>query len=113
MDTQRGTGLTTSQMKDAPQGAVYIWVNRDFRYPMSLAKAIGRYDLKIESPSWISGQRWRGLQLSGLVVDHAVRLTDDELENWQFAKERVVPHNAKVRGVSTDGLIAGLAGTGE
>lgn len=70
----RGDGSTTRQMKDAPKGAHFVWVNSLIDYPKALAKKIGREDLVIVSPSFLSDNRWRGLRFSGLVIDHAAPL---------------------------------------
>jgi len=75
-------------MKSAPEGAVFVWCNEYVDWGRSLAHKIGRDDLKIESPSWLEG-RWRGIELTGIVVDHATRLTDRQWEGLQGALTRV------------------------
>jgi hypothetical protein len=66
---KRGSGRTTKQMQEAPQNSVFVWVHHDLHYPKKLAEKIGRNDLKIVSPNWLLNG-WRGVQLSGLVIDH-------------------------------------------
>lgn len=71
-NTYRGTGRTTQQMLEAPIGAVYIWSRHDLHYPKHLARHLQREDLKIVSTDWLIDEKWRGLELSGICVDHAV-----------------------------------------
>ena len=92
----RGTGETTRQMEAAPKGAVFVWCNGNADYPRLLARKIGRDDLQIQSPRWLE-ERWRGITLTGVVVDHAARLTDRQWDGYQGALTRVRP-NAKVTG---------------
>lgn len=65
----RGTGATTKQMTEAPQGAVYFWPNHRLAYPKGLAQHLGRDDLEIKSISLlddgVEGQNSR------VVIDHA------------------------------------------
>ena len=86
----RQSGRTTELMKEAPPGSVYVWVNHHLDYPLALAQALGRGDLQIVSPSWLD-YRWRGLQISGLVLDHAVDLTEQQ---WD-AVDHIRMRNAK------------------
>lgn len=74
----RGTGATTIQMLHAPEGAVYVWAAEALSYPKHLAHSLGRNDLEIVAPSWLSWDRWRGRRLSAIVVDHAAPLTDEQ-----------------------------------
>jgi len=89
MDGYRGTGRTTRQMVAAQKEAIYIWANNQLAYPARLASAIGRNDLRIVSPEWITEGRFRGLELSGLVLDHATRLNTDEWNSYGEALARV------------------------
>lgn len=81
----RGTGATTADMVAAPKRAVYIWVNGQLDYPRRLAREWGREDLRIVTPSWLTGGGWMGVRISGLVVDHAARLTPRQWESLQYA----------------------------
>ena len=72
MNEDRGTGRTTRQMIAAPKDAIYVWVNGNLAYPRGVAERAARKDLKIVSPGWITNQFWRGLELTGIVIDHAV-----------------------------------------
>jgi hypothetical protein len=71
--TMRGSGRTTKQMKDAPQGAVFVWCNASLNYPRNLAMQLGRTDLRIFGPSVFDEEayRLRGLELPAIVLDHA------------------------------------------
>jgi hypothetical protein len=80
----RQTGITTKQIQEAPQKAVYIWVNSRLRYPKELAYFLGRTDIEFVAPHWIHSQSWRGRKLSGIVVDHAARLSGDQ---WIYLHE--------------------------
>lgn len=50
-----------------------------------IADKIGRTDLTIVNPSWLDSYRWRGLILSGIIVDHAAKLTDAQLAALNMA----------------------------
>lgn len=84
----RGEGTTTRQMKEAPKGAVFVWCTGHIDYPILLARKIGREDLQIKTPTWLE-DRWRGLELTGVVVDHAARLTDRQWDGFHGAQTRV------------------------
>lgn len=71
----RQTGETTRQMESAPKAAVFVWCNGALSYPKDLAQKLGRTDLKIVGPDWLTNGYWRGLELTGLVVDHATNFT--------------------------------------
>lgn len=75
--SDRRTGITTAQMQKAPAGAVFIWVTGSLSYPKALAAALGRTDLRIESPEWL--ERSFGLRVPGLIIDHAARLTERQM----------------------------------
>ena len=85
----RGNGRTTRQMKAAAPGAIFIWLNENTRIAKSIAVTADRADLKIVGPSWLDDRRWRGLELTGITVDHAVRLTHDQWESLWDAKIRI------------------------
>ena len=69
------SGKTSEQMKAAPKGAVYVWVNSMLGYPKALARAVGREDLRIVGPHMVEVLRGREM-----VVDHAAVLTNRQLE---------------------------------
>lgn len=74
------TGLTTRQMETAPQGAVFVWCNGHLDYPQALARKVGRDDLEIVSPTVFESNYFLGRNLTGLVIDHAARLTDRQID---------------------------------
>ena len=76
----RGAGHTTRQMRAAPQKAVFVWVNHHLMYPKDLARKIGREDIEIVSPAWLSDLRWVGREFSGIILDHAASLTARQWE---------------------------------
>ena len=73
----------------APIGAIYVWCNSSFSYPRDLARKIGREDLEIVSPHWISLHKWAGRELAGLVIDHAASLTPIDWEVLPYIKSRI------------------------
>jgi hypothetical protein len=70
-------------------GAVYIWVNNQLQYPRSLAKTLGREDLTVVSPGWLDSYQWRGMELTGVLLDHAARLKGDQWDHLFEARARV------------------------
>jgi hypothetical protein len=85
------SGQTSLQMLTAPQGAVYLWPSGELGYPRRLAEAVGRPDLLVVPPHWLTSGKWRGCYLTGLVVDHAVwGLSADEQDNLDAARGRIM-----------------------
>jgi hypothetical protein len=82
----RGTGKTTKQMQDAPPKAIYVWCNRHLDYPKNLARKLGREDLEIVSQSFIDMGRWRGRVFSGIVLDHALELTERQEYEYKIMR---------------------------
>lgn len=68
----RGTGRTTRQMKEAPQGATFFWCNNHAAYARDLALACGRGDLRIQPASNFSRERIAGLRKDMVIIDHAL-----------------------------------------
>jgi hypothetical protein len=85
----RGSGRTTAQMQMAPKGAIYIWCNGHLDYPKDLARRLGREDLVIVSPYWLTDRRYSGQRLSGVVIDHAATLSKEQLALYPSAVMRV------------------------
>ena len=83
----RGVGNTTRQMQAAPQKAVFIWLNHRTHYPRDLAREIGRDDLEIVSPDWLSDRRWAGRELSGIILDHAAALTNEQWDLLHIVRQ--------------------------
>lgn len=67
---RRGSGNTSRQMDSAPRGAVFVWCTPDLAHPRELALDLGRGDLLIKPPSWVTRRSWLGSNLP-IVVDHA------------------------------------------
>lgn len=88
-DEDRGSGRTSDQMRAAPKGALFIWVNdRSIGYARHLAHHLGRDDLDIRPVSVLDrAERLLGLQFPAVVFDHAVRITDRQGE----ALDRLMP----------------------
>ena len=85
----RQTGETTRQMEAAPQGAIFVWVNSRLDYTKALAKKLGRDDLEVVSPEWLSSDSWRGRTLTGVIVDHAASLTSTQMRGFDGACTRI------------------------
>lgn len=74
---ERGTGITTRSILNAPDGAVYVWCNSDTWYPKTLAADLGRKDLKIVSQGFLDNERnYWNCRSKELVIDHACELTE-------------------------------------
>lgn len=74
----RRTGNTSKQIREAPQGAVFVWCNHHIWYPRELAKFLKREDLDIQPPNWIKTENIQGRTFRGIVVDHAAQLRPSE-----------------------------------
>lgn len=95
-DQVRRKGATTKQMTEAPQYAVFVWMHGDLEYPRDLARHLQRDDLEIVSPMWLDNRRWMGLRLRGVVVDHAVLLSEAQWRSLQGARAKVVTSSDRV-----------------
>ena len=90
IDPNRCTGRTTRQMLAAPQGAVFVSAHAgSVSYDKALALKHGRSDLKIVTPDWLTGGRWVGLELTGIVFDHDMQMTEQRQEYLRMALTRV------------------------
>lgn len=92
-DPLRGTGRTTRQMQNAPKRAVFI-VNSHAIIPFyrRMAARLGRPDLEIVSPSWLTCGFYSGRNLTGVVLDHhaAETMPHSAWEAYHFALAHVV-----------------------
>lgn len=79
-------GKTFTQIREAPHGAVYVWVNNRTFYPKALAAAIDRSDIVVVPPCWLD-RHYAG-PVSALVVDHAAELSTERAERAWRIKER-------------------------
>lgn len=86
--TLRGSGRTTRQMREASEGAIFIWVNGDLFYPKRLAKHLDRTDIKVIRPSELLLENHHGSQVSGVVLDHAANLTAGQWDYYCELLER-------------------------
>lgn len=73
------TGTTTRQMREAPQGATYLWCTNELLYPKRLQRSIGREDLFVTSASRMLdiASNAAGWVPENVVIDHAVHITPD------------------------------------
>lgn len=90
-DTKRGSGRTTADMQAAPRGSVYIWVNNHPEYPRDLARKLGREDLVIVGPDWLTDLRWVGREFPAVIKDHATAFTLKQWAAYSQAQSRVRP----------------------
>lgn len=67
----RRMGKTRQQLRDAPQGAVFVWCNNHTEYPMRLARQLGRTDIKVVSLQWLLDRRFLSADRRYVVIDHA------------------------------------------
>lgn len=66
-----GQGRTTLQLLGAPQGATYVWPESGtMRYPLALAVALGRDDLRIVPMSHVEHPAFARTTTSKVVIDH-------------------------------------------
>jgi len=94
---ERQSGWTSQQMREAPQGAVYVWCNAHLDYPRDLARHLRREDLVIVAPhqiEWPETTRYR-TRRSGIVLDHAARLTDREFEGYRCLEMQMRPRGSE------------------
>jgi hypothetical protein len=85
MTNARGSGMTSDQMKNAPQGAVFVYAG-DHRYSRNLAHHLGRSDLVLCPLDYrLVVKRICGTQRQ-VVIDHALPL-DQNRRAWQEFKE--------------------------
>jgi len=76
-DKDRCTGRTTKQMLAAPRNAVYVQNAGPHTYHKLLAAHLHRDDLRIISPDQIENTLHG--KVVDVVVDHAARLTDEQM----------------------------------
>lgn len=92
-DPLAGTGRTTRQMQNAPTRAVFI-VDSHVSIPFykRMAARLGRSDLEIVSPSWLTCRFYSGRNLTGVVLDHqaAETMPHSALDALPFALAHVV-----------------------
>jgi hypothetical protein len=80
----RGTGITTRQIRAAPEGAVYVCMNGALDYTKNLSRSLGRHDIRVVSAEWLLSPDLviRARHVPG-VIDHAVMriasFTDEQM----------------------------------
>lgn len=89
LNKYRGIGRTTWQMDHAPRGAFFVWCNERLAYPNLLAAGIYRYDLQIVGPSWLAQEKWLGLELPGIIIDHSLLMSTMQNRSYREAMTRV------------------------
>ncbi len=70
-DQNRGTGRTTRQLKELPiDGYFVVHTRKAIGHAKNLACHLGRSDIKVVGPEFLLQNRWHGLSLTGIDVDH-------------------------------------------
>lgn len=93
VQSDRGTGRSTRQMKAAKRDAVFVIRHTSSkRYYTDLAKHIGRTDLRIKSIAEFVDRAWAygGCRFTDIVLDHAVKLTDKQREYLAQLQTRII-----------------------
>lgn len=70
MNISRRQGKTLTQIKEAPEGAIFIWCMNNTSYPEHLARKLRRKDLKIKPLDWLKKQNLEGKE--NIVCDHTI-----------------------------------------
>lgn len=73
VSSDRGTGRTRKQMREAPPHAVFVVTVPEINYARRLARALGRHDLSVIGAYNIQSRLQGGRTL--VIVDHALRPT--------------------------------------
>lgn len=84
----RGDGTTTRQILLAPVDAVFIW-DGDEDYIHILCKKLRRTDLKIVRSNWLAQGAREHKYFTGIVTDHGLRLTPEDIFNLSLARIKV------------------------
>ena len=88
----RGTGRTTAQIKDAPQGAYFVTEHgAHCDYVHQLCEVLGRTDLKLMRLTYLNVNTFRGRHITGLIVDHGIRLTAEHRACILHAQASIYP----------------------
>ena len=85
---------SVEQMRQAPHKAVFFWRNTEFLEATRLAVIADRDDLEIYGIDGLNDGRtemFLGRMLSGVVVDHAAKLTDEQKRNHDWLLCRIAP----------------------
>lgn len=86
----RGDGTTTKQLKEAKQNTYFICSSGVCaEYTKRLAVNLNRSDINIVTPSWIIDRRFRGLEISDIILDHSYVPTKLEYEILKEAQARI------------------------
>lgn len=89
MSGDRQSGRTTEQMRSAPRGSMFVWCNDRLDYPRGLADSLGRKDLMIVAPIWLSERTIRSLDrraTPAIVIDHATPSSPARLVAEEYFK---------------------------
>lgn len=78
----RQSGITTNQLKNCVKDSYFIVQNINMiPYVKHILKEIDREDIKIETLYFIINQQYYGIEMSGLVLDHSISLSENLIMN--------------------------------
>jgi hypothetical protein len=88
IDQDRGTGRTTKQLKEAPQGAVFLVRSYSMaQYTRRLALYLKRNDISVQPLQWLHSDSWLGRK-HYVIVDHDVVPDEKEQHYLRIIRER-------------------------
>jgi hypothetical protein len=98
VNDQKGTGITTRQIRNAPPRAIYLWVDGRTTYAQKLAEHLGRSDISVVSYVWLFHHSViAGYDVARpIVVDHAVNMTGEEVNVllrrclYAYSRQRII-----------------------
>lgn len=90
----RQTTRTANQLKNCVKDSYFIVQNTNMiPYVKNILKEIDREDIKIESLYFITNKQYYGIEMSGLVLDHSISLS----ENLIMSLYNVLPALPKLK----------------
>lgn len=94
-DPNRGSGRTTQQMKNAPEGALFVCpVSFGVWWFANRANAAERGDLRVVKSDILTAARVHeciGYRYPAIIVDHAFRWGDEQARCWRRLQSCILP----------------------
>ena len=83
---------TTTQLKRAVYGSLFIWRSLSLSYPRQIAKEIGREDIIVRSLLFIRSMECQSHKYPDVILDHSLvgKLSNDSQQNYNRAKLRSI-----------------------
>jgi hypothetical protein len=83
----RGTGRTFKLVQGCPQSAVFVVQHHAMiGYTRMLCWHLKREDITVVTKNWLTENKWQGVPLTGIILDHDVQLTEQIVRALQLAK---------------------------